>query len=184
MRKSKCSDEKNARKEADLLITIKSITASVHMDDARKMRFIRLPFQQMLIDSGSYRLAWIGYAEQNRDKTLHPVASAGNDDGGLENAHFSWGDNTLGKGPTGTSVRKAETVIINDILTDPDFNPWREAAREHGYQDCAGAVSRLDIDGQCKIEYAAGYRGRGDPRFGAVLHEVRRSGQALHPVDL
>ena len=53
MRKSKCSDEKNARKQADLLITIKSITASVYMDDARKMRFIRLPFRQMLIDSGT-----------------------------------------------------------------------------------------------------------------------------------
>ena len=55
MRKSKCSDGKNTRKEADLLITIKSITASVHMDNARKMRFIRLPFEQMLIDSGAWQ---------------------------------------------------------------------------------------------------------------------------------
>ncbi len=54
MRKSKCSDEKNARNEADLLISIKSITASVHMDNARKMRFIRLPFEQMLIDRGAW----------------------------------------------------------------------------------------------------------------------------------
>ena len=56
MRKSKCSDEKNARKEADLLITIKSYTGSVHMGNARKMQFIKLPFGQMLIDSGTWEI--------------------------------------------------------------------------------------------------------------------------------
>ncbi len=89
---------------------------------------------QLLIDSGSYRLAWIGLAEQESGKVIQSVASAGAATNYLENMSFSWGDNPLDEGPSGRSIRHNKTVIINDVESDAGFTPWREAAIRNGYR--------------------------------------------------
>ena len=89
---------------------------------------------QILVDSGSYRLAWIGYAQQDSKKTIQAVASAGDQAHYLEEMQFSWGENPLGRGPAGKAIRDNQTIIMNDIATTPDFQLWSEAAIERGYQ--------------------------------------------------
>jgi len=80
-----------------------------------------------------YAMVWIGFAEESEAKSINPVASAGFEDGYLENILLSWDDTEFGKGPTGTAIRTGKTSGCFNILTDPNFIPWREEALKRGY---------------------------------------------------
>jgi len=88
---------------------------------------------QLIVATGRYRLAWVGYAMTDSAKTVKPVCQAGFEEGYLENLNISWADIERGRGPTGTAIRTAKPSITKDILTDPTFAPWREQALKRGY---------------------------------------------------
>ncbi|WP_127478221.1 PAS domain S-box protein [Sulfurivermis fontis] len=88
---------------------------------------------QVLVDVGGFRLAWVGYPQQDAEKRILPVAWAGHDAGYLQHSRFSWGDDEWGRGPTGTALRSGETIIARDLLHDPSYTPWREEAQKRGY---------------------------------------------------
>lgn len=85
-----------------------------------------------------YKMVWIGKLETNEQKSITPIASAGFTDGYLDQLQVSWADNERGHGPTGTAAREGITVINHNFLTDPHMLPWRESAREHGYESSIG----------------------------------------------
>ncbi len=80
-----------------------------------------------------YAMVWIGLAENDKNKSVRPVISAGFEDGYLENARISWADNDRGRGPTGTAIRTGKVSLCRNMLTDPKFKPWRNDALKHGY---------------------------------------------------
>ncbi|MEW6659243.1 MAG: PAS domain S-box protein [Thermodesulfobacteriota bacterium] len=82
---------------------------------------------------GGYRLAWIGYAENDRAKTVRPLAQAGYEEGYLETLKMTWADQKRGRGPTGTAIRTGQPTLARNILTDPHFAPWRRQASKRGY---------------------------------------------------
>ncbi len=86
-----------------------------------------------MVDVGGYRFAWVGFAEQNEDKTVRPVAQAGYGEGHLENANITWADNERGRGPTGTAIRTGRHSVAKNILTDPNYIPWRAEAIKRGF---------------------------------------------------
>ncbi|MBD2494717.1 response regulator [Nostoc sp. FACHB-280] len=88
---------------------------------------------QIIVEVGGYRLAWVGFAEDDRDKNILPVAQAGYDDGYLQTLQLTWSDTVRGQGPTGTAIRTGKTCIIQNILTDPKYEVWRCQAEERGY---------------------------------------------------
>ncbi len=88
---------------------------------------------QIIVEAGGYRLAWVGSAEQNEQKTVRPVAQAGFENGYLETIHITWADTEYGRGPTGTAIRTGTPAIAENIPTDSDFAPWREEATRRGY---------------------------------------------------
>ena len=90
-----------------------------------------------LVDDGGYLLAWVGYAEQDQAKTVRPAAKAGFDEGYLKDVAITWADAGRGRGPTGTCIRKRQPVVMRNIATDPEMEPWREAAIRHGYASSA-----------------------------------------------
>jgi len=93
---------------------------------------------RILVEQSGYRLAWVGLAEQDEQKTIRPVAQAGYEQGYLENLHLTWADEERGRGPAGTAIRTAKPVIAKDIATDPNFTLWREQAMKRGF---ASAIS-------------------------------------------
>ena len=93
---------------------------------------------RILVEQSGYRLAWVGLAEQDEQKTIRPVAQAGYEQGYLENLHLTWADEERGRGPAGTAIRTARPVIAKDIATDPNFALWREQAMKRGF---ASAIS-------------------------------------------
>lgn len=88
---------------------------------------------EVIVHQGEYRLAWVGFALQDENKTVLPVAQAGFEDGYLERVHISWADTEQGRGPTGTAIRSGEPCICRNILTDPRFEPWRQEAIKRGF---------------------------------------------------
>jgi len=86
----------------------------------------------ILVDTAGYSLAWVGYAEEDADRTVRPVALYGLGEEYVRRAKISWGVNPHGLGPTGTAIRTRQFVITKDILTDPCFVLWQDLAEECG----------------------------------------------------
>ena len=79
-----------------------------------------------------FTIAWIGIAEVNSEQSVTIAAKAGMSLGYLDQIKVSWGDNQLGRGPTGTAIRESRTRVDNDHRDDPAFIPWAELATRHG----------------------------------------------------
>lgn len=88
---------------------------------------------QLVVDNG-YLMAWVGFADDDADKTVRPVAQSGTGEGYLAKARITWADTARGQGPTGTAIRNRATVVNQNCLTNPRMAPWRESALEQGYQ--------------------------------------------------
>jgi len=89
---------------------------------------------RIAVEIGGYRMAWIGLAEDDNDKSVRPVAHTGFEEGYLELARISWDDIERGQGPTGMAIRTGEVQISHDFQTDPRLAPWREEALRRGYR--------------------------------------------------
>lgn len=99
-----------------------------------------------VVEFGGYPAVWIGYAQQDQAKTVRPVAQAGYQDGYLDSIQITWSDTEQGRGPTGTAIRTGQPSIVQNILTDPNYLPWREAARQRGY--AASIALPLIVEGK------------------------------------
>jgi PAS domain S-box-containing protein len=88
---------------------------------------------RVITEIGGYRLAWIGYAQQDARKGVRPMAHAGFEKGYLESIDISWGDNERGRGPMGCAIRSGTPQVSRNIQSDPRFAPWREPAIDRGY---------------------------------------------------
>lgn len=86
-----------------------------------------------IVETGGYRLAWVGFAENDPEKSIHPVAYHGIEEGFLDTLPLTWDGTGSGLGPTCTAIRTGKTIIFQDLLNEPDFAPWRAAAQQRGF---------------------------------------------------
>ena len=103
---------------------------------------------RIVVEIGGYRMAWVGYAEQDAARRVRPMASAGFGAGYLDAARISWDDSEYGQGPTGTAIRERHPVAARHIASDPKFAVWREEALERGYASSIALPLLLD-ESQC-----------------------------------
>lgn len=89
---------------------------------------------RLIVQIGGYELAWVGFAEQDPEKTVRPVAQFGDETGYLSNMKIQWADCELGRGPTGTAIRTGTIQLNQALLTNPAMAPWREEAMKRHYQ--------------------------------------------------
>ena len=103
---------------------------------------------RLLVVTGGYAMAWVGFAENDLDKTVRPCAQFG-DDGYLDGVTISWEETrAAGCGPTGTAIRTGVTQVSQNFLSDPLMAPWREKAIRRGYR--ASVAIPLIIEGLAK----------------------------------
>ncbi|OFX21677.1 MAG: hypothetical protein A2V77_14495 [Anaeromyxobacter sp. RBG_16_69_14] len=93
---------------------------------------------RIVVDDCGHAMVWIGFAEENPDKTVRPVAYAGFEEGYLEGLRLTWADCERGRGPTGTAIRTGRPSACTNMHTDPRFAPWREDAIRRGYASSIG----------------------------------------------
>jgi two-component sensor histidine kinase/ABC-type uncharacterized transport system substrate-binding protein len=100
---------------------------------------------KIICEKGGYRMAWVGYAEQDELRTVRPVCWGGFENGYLSDIDIRWSDTIEGKGPTGTSIRTKESCYIQDIEKNPDVVPWQKKALVRGYRSCI-ALALVDVN--------------------------------------
>lgn len=88
---------------------------------------------KIIIEDCGHAMVWIGFAENDENKTVRPVAFSGFDEGYLEKLGVTWKDGEGGQGPTGTAIRTGKIYSCRNMRTDPNFEPWREEAIKRGY---------------------------------------------------
>ncbi len=88
---------------------------------------------RIIVEDCGYTLVWIGFALDDEDKTVKPMAYAGFDKGYIDALKVTWADTERGRGPTGRAIRTGKPQICQDMRTDPNFAPWRKQAVERGY---------------------------------------------------
>ncbi len=88
---------------------------------------------RIITESCGYAMVWIGYAENDPEKTVRPVAYAGIEPGFFDTLHITWADNGGGDGPTGKAIRTGQLGAYRNLQTDPACLPWREKAAKRGY---------------------------------------------------
>jgi PAS domain S-box-containing protein len=101
---------------------------------------------QIIVQDCGHAMVWIGYAEDDEDKSVRPVAHAGFEQGYLETLKITWADTERGRGPTGTAIRTGKPCACTNMLSDPKFVPWREQAVTRGY--ASSLVLPMHINGR------------------------------------
>ncbi|MDS4032229.1 MAG: GAF domain-containing protein [Candidatus Contendobacter sp.] len=99
----------------------------------------------ILVTEGGWRMAWVGVAEPGPGKRVRPVAQAGFEDGYLERIKVTWDESPTGRGPAGTAIRTSQPVVCQNLLTDPNFAPWREEAIRRGFAAAIALPLRNEI---------------------------------------
>ncbi len=93
---------------------------------------------KIIVEVGGYRMAWIGYAENDANKTVRKVARSGYDEGYVDHVQITWSDTKYGRGPAGTAIKTKKPYVTRNVLTDPGFLPWRAEALKRGYASTLG----------------------------------------------
>lgn len=130
------------RKEKDLLegIVQKRSRALMTMSECNKAlvraadehEFIN-EICRIIVEQGGYRLAWVGFGLNDEAKSIQPAAQFGYEEGYLDTLHISWADTERGRGPIGTAIRTGKPCVIQQIVTNIRYAPWRNEALKRGY---------------------------------------------------
>jgi two-component sensor histidine kinase/FixJ family two-component response regulator/PAS domain-containing protein len=99
---------------------------------------------RIVVDVGGYRMAWVGYAEEDSDKTVTPVAKYGYEKDYLETVKVTWEDAERGRGPVGTCIFTGLPSVIRSVGTQAEFAPWKVEASKRGYASVIGLPLLLD----------------------------------------
>ena len=92
---------------------------------------------RLLVETGGYAMAWVGFAEDDAGKHVRPYARSGYEKGYLDSVEISWDESReAGRGPVGTAIRCGTTQTIQNVLTNGTMAPWREQAMRRGYHAC------------------------------------------------
>lgn len=99
---------------------------------------------RLLVDQGGYLLAWVGYAEDDADKSVRVMASAGEAGGYLETLRVSWADDEWGRGPTGAAIRTGRLAIERNLTGSQNAQTWRDAAAQWGLRASVALPLRIE----------------------------------------
>ncbi|HLP00793.1 MAG TPA: PAS domain S-box protein [Opitutaceae bacterium] len=153
---------------------------------------------RIVCDEAGYRMAWVGYREQDAAKTIRPVAWAGAEEGYLQLVGFSWAETELGQGPAGVAIRTGKPDCSQSFETDARLARWREQARQRGFRsmialplkDAKGipfgifTIYSAEIEAFVPAEIQLLEELAGDLAFGITILreriERRRADEALH----
>lgn len=87
-----------------------------------------------IVEIGSYKMAWVGFAEQDEEKTVRPVVCAGCEKDFLKEFRITWGDAGDARNLTGTAIRTGKLAVCENMTTDHSFNPGFAEAENRNYR--------------------------------------------------
>ena len=118
-----------AKRSTRLLNDCNSAVARIELEVDLLKEFCRI-----VVETGDYLMAWVGYAEQGSEQPVCPVAWHGFEKGYLAGVEVTRRDVERGRGPTGIAIRTGTPGIVDSVEDHPDFEPWRAEALRRGYR--------------------------------------------------
>jgi PAS domain S-box-containing protein len=91
---------------------------------------------RVIVETGGYRMAWVGAAGPDQGEEVRPVAHAGHDQGFLSQGHRGWSELA--------AIRSGQPQADPDIARHPAGAPWRAAALERQYRSSIALPLRTD----------------------------------------
>lgn len=88
---------------------------------------------RIIVETGGYGMAWVGYAEHDEDKYISEVACHADSGVPPQQEGCTWEDGRLGQGLVGKVVRSGKALLERDIMARADMSPWREQLQNCGY---------------------------------------------------
>jgi PAS domain S-box-containing protein len=113
---------------------------------------------RVLVESGGFQMAWAGWVDPATNQVV-PLAHWGDETGYLGGIRVYADERPEGHGPIGTAIRKGRACVWKDLLVNPNFAPWREAAGRAGWRSLAAFPIREE--GQVRGALAV-YSGQAD----------------------
>lgn len=89
---------------------------------------------RIAVQTGGYKMAWIGFATDGIEKNVVPMAYYGDSGCYSELSKITWSEGDYGNGPTGRAFRTMQVQVCENISTDPTLKIWRDKAVECGYR--------------------------------------------------
>ena len=100
-----------------------------------------------VVEAGGFALAWVGYVENDAEKSIRPMAWAGDrSEEYVRSLNLTWDDSERGQGPSGRAVRTGRIQAVQDIAADLKFEPWRGQVTAFGFK--SGVSLPLKADGE------------------------------------
>lgn len=91
---------------------------------------------KLAVETGGYRMAWVGYVQHDEARSIKPMAHAGFEDGYLGVAKLCWDENhPAGRGPAGECIRSRKLKYCPNIEDGGEFVYWRDEALKRGYRN-------------------------------------------------
>jgi PAS domain S-box-containing protein len=80
---------------------------------------------RVVVETGEYRLAWIGFTEIDEARKVRPVARFGAHPEFVGSVDISWAaDTETGRGISGSAIRTGQTHVNQNVESNPDMAPW------------------------------------------------------------
>lgn len=101
---------------------------------------------RILVEDGGYKMAWVGLAVSDQNKSVRSLAYYGMDDGYLESVTSNPNHTQADSSPFWEAVSTSQPCIIRNISNEVRFAPWGAEAMKHGFASVA--VFPLRTNGQ------------------------------------
>lgn len=90
---------------------------------------------RIAVETGGYRMAWVGYVNHDELRTITPMAVAGDVVGDIAGIDLIWdGSQPTKLGPAGLAVCNGDLVVIDDVMECYGFSTWVDQACKLGYR--------------------------------------------------
>ncbi len=177
--------ERTLREQNDQLERLNRINRVVRgIDEALVGADTRAEIEQIVCERlaafDPYQFVWIGDFDPATDAIV-PRARAGDRSGYLDAVTITDDDTPTGPGPVTAALQTGEVQVIQDVLTDPGFKPWREATLSRGFRACISVPLVYEESVYGALTLYAGSPNAFDELERAVLGEL--GGTIAHAID-
>jgi diguanylate cyclase (GGDEF)-like protein len=99
---------------------------------------------RVVVEEGGYRVAMVCRAEHDDAKSITVQAQASLETELHDLSALTWADNERGRSATGTAIRTGAPCLINNVLSDPFPEFWRDLARRRGFASLLSLPLRVE----------------------------------------
>lgn len=127
---------------------------------------------RLIVDTGGYSAAWVGYANDEDAQRLRPVASAGIDQDYIDSLVLDLSGSAESKGPAACTFATGKSQVVQDIAAYDDYPAHRAGALQRGIASAIALPLRQNgfVFGVLKVY--AGEREAFDAEEVALLEEM------------